>query len=320
MQDPILHVLETVAKWLREGERVCFCTVVATYGSSPRPAGSLFAFSQSGARVGSLSGGCVEDELLAAHDFADEQPFVRAFGVSAEENERLGLPCGGTMSVLQERPELAHIEALIEAIVGHRVHSRRVDLKTGACSLASRTNAAAVPGVTLKNDLFEHVLAPMQRMLLIGAAELSRAVAELALSLQYELHVCDPRPAFINAWDISGVQLHQKMPDDLIRALKLDDSAIVLALTHDPRIDDMGLMEALLRPMFYVGALGSVRSAEKRRQRLAQLGLTAEQIQRLHAPVGLSIGAKTPGEIAVAIMAELIMIKKQNERTGGMNG
>jgi xanthine dehydrogenase accessory factor len=313
MREPLVHLFETVRQWLGDGRQCCLCTVVETYGSSPRPAGSLFAFNDAGQRVGSLSGGCVEDELLDTFDWSLARPAIRAFGVTAEENERLGLPCGGTMRVLLEKTALPAAEAMLELLQQRKGIAREIDLHAGVVSV---TETDAPPSVSCNEECVRHVLSPRQQLLLIGAGELSRAVSSLALTLEFDIHVCDPRPEFIAAWDIEGVTVHQAMPDDVIKSLDLGKNAVVLALTHDPRIDDMGLMEALLRPLFYTGALGSMRTSEKRRARLVQLGMTQSQIARLHAPVGLSISAKTPAEIAVAIMADLISRRADNKQSG----
>jgi len=157
---------------------------------------------------------------------------------------------------------------------------------------------------------------PRWRLLIIGAGQASSYLANMALALDYEVIVCDPREEFRQTWDVPGTTLLADMPDDAVVALGIDRHSAVVALTHDPKLDDMALLEALKSPAFYVGALGSTASNAKRRQRLALFDLTAEQIARLHGPVGLDIGSRTPPEIAVAILAHLISVRNKKPSAG----
>ncbi|MCL4104099.1 UNVERIFIED_CONTAM: hypothetical protein GTU68_034961 [Idotea baltica] len=203
-------------------------------------------------QVGSVSGGCVEEDLLArleAQEFDGVRPTLLEYGVSAAENERLGLPCGGKLTLLLQQ------------------------LRT--------------------DDM----------------------LSELALAMDYEVMVTDTRAEVLAQWQGPDIQLLQGMPDDIVKAYAADRFSIVITLTHDPRIDDMALMEALTTDAWYVGALGSVRTTQLRIERLRQLQLNENQIAKLHAPVGMEIGSKTPIEIAVAIMAELTHLRRTPKRT-----
>lgn len=313
MQNLDREILACAAEWLRAGRDVWLCTVVRTYGSSPRPAGSLLAYAGPAYHMGSLSGGCVEDELLARLDSGEQSsPAVLQYGVTRAESERLGLPCGGTLEVLVEQLRAADtrrrqaLQRIIDALTARRCIERYIDLETGAWRL--REVPVAAPLRQQGTELCQ-TLGPAYRLLLVGAGEVARWVARFALSLDYKVMVTDPRSDMLEQWDIPEVQRLSGMPDDVVRKHANDPYSIVITLTHDPRIDDMALLEALPGQAWYVGALGSARTSARRRERLQQLDLDAEAVARLHAPVGLPIGSKRPPEIAIAILAELTQLR-----------
>jgi len=306
-------VLGQLLKWLQRGDQVWLCTIVGTIGSSPRPAGSMLVLNNHGETAGSLSGGCVEDDLIEKLRSGEQlhQPLLREYGVTAEENERLGLPCGGRLFVLIEplaktAEVIAHFRTILDSLAQRRCSERVVDRATGmmTVSLCERVNRLHIDDQQLRQSFGPHY-----QLLLVGAGQLARTLAQMAQMLDYRVLVCDPREERIAQWDLSDVELIMGMPDDVVRERACDDHSIVITLTHDPRIDDMALMEALTQPLFFVGALGSMRTTMKRRERLLQLGLTEQQLARLHAPVGLDIGSKTPAEIAVSILAQLTQLR-----------
>lgn len=316
------QVFRQVAQWLAAGRNCWVCTVVATVGAAPRPVGSLLACSADAggaqaAVVGSLSGGCVEDDLLEklrSGALPTERPQRLEYGVSAEENERLGLPCGGRLHILVEhwRPDpatQAQLGTLSALLAQRRIAQRTVELHSGEWTVQS---AECFAPLALDSNRLLQCYGPRYQLLLIGAGEIARCLAAMAQMLDYRVLVCDPRGELIERWSLDGVQLLHEMPDDAVREHCRDDAhSIVITLTHDPRIDDMALMEALRHDLFYVGALGSQRTSENRRARLAQLDLDETQIARLHAPVGLNIGSKRPPEIAIAILAELTQLRSE---------
>lgn len=313
MQTQDQMVLEHLSGWISEGIEPWLCTVVKTLGSSPRPVGSVVGVTRDGQQIGSVSGGCVEEDLLErlrGGEYPGDQPQIIEYGISAEENERLGLPCGGRITLLLQRlsnDDQTWIQQVLTAIGQRRCLERLIDLRTGHTETRTVEHFGAL-------QLGEHSLrqsfGPRMRMLLVGAGILAQSLAELALAMDYEVLVTDPRQAFLDQWEGPELELLQGMPDDVVRDYAGDRHSVVITLTHDPRIDDMALMQALVTDAWYVGALGSVRTTQKRLQRLRQLDLSAEQIARLHAPVGLAIGSKTPLEIAVAIMAELTQLQR----------
>ncbi|AKH69971.1 xanthine and CO dehydrogenases maturation factor, XdhC/CoxF family [Spongiibacter sp. IMCC21906] len=305
-------VLTAATAALRESKVAWLCTVAKTFGASPRSQGALLLLSDDGQLSGSLSGGCIEDDLLqrlAEGTLAKKHPELIEFGLSAEENERFGLPCGGRMQILVERLDARHlplIERVSSALSSRRAIRRLVCLQSGDWQLAEREYCAALE---LSEDRLQQDFGPHYQLLLVGANELARCITEIALAMDYRVLVTDPRPERLDQWPLPGVELVSGMPDDVVRQRASDNHSIVITLTHDPRIDDMALMEALTQPLFYVGALGSQRTSDKRRQRLLELDVSEAQLAKLRAPVGLAIGSKTAMEIAVAIMAELTSLR-----------
>ncbi len=303
-----VEVIRTALDWRSRGHRVVMGTVVRTWGSAPRPPGSLMIIRDDGQVAGSVSGGCIEDDLIgrvARGELAGSKVEVTTYGATAEEAQRFGLPCGGSVQlVLEPLTAASHLRELMAAIEGHQLVSRRLDVQTGIVTLG-----AAQAGDTVRFDGQQLVTVhgPRMRLLIVGAGQLSRYLASMAVMLDYRVTVCDPREEYHEGWAaMEGVTLSRSMPDDLVLAMHLDANSAVVAVTHDPKLDDLALMEALRTPAFYVGALGSLRNNEARRQRLAEhFEMTPEELARLRGPVGLNLGALTPPEIAMSIVAEL---------------
>ncbi len=311
MQSADCEVLETAAGWLNAGHRVYLVTVAQTWGSSPRPPGSLLAVRADDARfVGSVSGGCVEDDLsarLAAGGASQTLPRIESYGITSDQTYRFGLPCGGRLDLVVEQLDSAEpLRALLRAMEARQLMMRRFCLATGEASLHAAEREA---GFHFDGESLIKVFGPVWRLVLIGAGQLSRFVAQMAQALDYEVIVCDPREEYAMQWQVSDTVLDTRSPDDAVCTYARDVRTAVIALTHDPKLDDLALMEALVSPAFYVGALGSRANNAKRRARLASLELPQMVIARLHGPVGLPIGSRTPAEIAVAILAELTAVR-----------
>ena len=305
-----LEVLHACAQWIRDGYACEYVTVVRTWGSSPRPEGATMAIRADGLVVGSVSGGCIEDDLIAAvreHGITRTRPEVVTYGISADEAHRFGLPCGGTIQLVVE-PLGAHsrMEELL-ALAQRRVLTRRsLLLETGAVELSA---AAPEDQLRMADGNLVTVHGPRLRMLIIGAGQLSQFLAQIAVGLEYQVTVCDPREEYRGSWNLPGVDVVHAMPDDVVLEMKLDSRSAVIALTHDPKLDDLALMEALKTDAFYVGAIGSRVNNARRRERLREFDLSEAQIAKLHGPIGIYIGSKTPYEIAVSILAELTAVK-----------
>lgn len=305
MQSLDLEVLTHLRDWLSAKHKVWLVTVTQTFGASPRPPGSLMAMRDDGIVIGSVSGGCIEDDLILRRDeFIGPTPLLQSYGVTADEARRFGLPCGGELEVVIEAAlTVAQIDALFAKIKSGEVFARVVDLTTGEW----RYQPAAPTDETSRTAKeFICIHGPRWRLLIIGASEIARYLAEVAATLDFQVSVCDPRDEYQSAWRVAGATLLAGMPDDVVVAFKCDPHTVIVTVSHDPKLDDMALLEALKTDAFYIGAVGSVKTNDERRKRLALFDLSAAQIARLHGPVGLALGSRTPPEIAIAILAELI--------------
>ncbi len=319
MENLDVMVLRTLRDWRQAGKRALLATVVRTWGSSPRPIGSIMALAEDGAVVGSVSGGCIEDDLIYRHTqaYSGKEPgheipsgppsFVK-YGVTADEAHRFGLPCGGTLELLLEYdPDPAPLHKLLQSLEAGRLMRRTVRLADGAVTLEE---AAAPEELSLSGGVLVNTFGPEYRMLMIGAGQLTEYLATMALFSGFAVTVCDPREEYRGAWSVPGARVVADMPDDVVLSFKPDRRSCVVALTHDPKLDDLALMEALKTEAFYVGAIGSRRNNEARHQRMVEhFGLSAADLQRLRGPIGVYIGSKTPPEIAVSIMAEILAVK-----------
>ncbi|CAB3717399.1 Molybdenum cofactor insertion chaperone PaoD [Achromobacter animicus] len=315
MESVDVRVLRAARDWQEAGHRLMLATVVKTWGSSPRPVGSMMVLREDGRCIGSVSGGCIEDDLIHRYTRAygdgsipQSAPELVRYGVTADEAHRFGLPCGGTLELLLEfAPVGGILNELVRRLETGQLVQRTVDCASGAVTLsdASAPEALHFDGVTLSSTL-----GPQYRLLLIGAGSLAEYVATMALFNDFAVTVCDPRIEHLGTWSVDGVAFTTEMPDDAVRALNPDSRSCIVALSHDPKLDDMALLEALHSPAFYVGAIGSRRNAASRRQRFIEhLDETETSVQRLHSPVGLHIGSKTPAEIAVSVMAHILAVK-----------
>ncbi len=325
MESLDLVVLSDALQWRAAGHAVTLVTVVQTWGSAPRPPGALLAVRDDGVVSGSVSGGCVEDDLIArtrasfaaAAGSASPLPALIAYGVTREEASRFGLPCGGTLRLVQEPLLDSHwIAQLLQWTGAHQLVARTLTLATGDVQLgqAVRGQAMQFDGATLTT-----VFGPRWRLLLIGAGQLSQAVAQMAAMLDFDVLVCDPREGYAPGPATAAAcgRRLPGMPDDVVRELVPDAHTAVVALTHDPKLDDMALIEALQSEAFYVGALGSRANQQKRKQRLAEhFDLSEQALARLHGPVGLDLGARTPAEIAVSIVAQIVQVRNRPTDAG----
>ncbi|WP_207849522.1 MULTISPECIES: XdhC family protein [unclassified Pseudomonas] len=315
MESIDLLVLRTARDWLAAGERVLLATVARTWGSSPRPTGSMMALRDDGRVVGSVSGGCIEDDLIhrytTAHGgsgFCDSAPQVVRYGVSADEAHRFGLPCGGTLELILEfNPAWQSLDELLTQLDAGQLMRRRLALASGQVTLEP---TATPEQFSFDGTQMLNTLGPGYRMLMIGAGALAEYLATMALFNGFKVAVCDPRPEYIETWAVDGVERIVGMPDDVVRDFAVDLRTCIVALSHDPKLDDLALLEALHSPAFYIGAIGSRRNSQLRRERLIEhFGETEASLERLHGPIGLYIGSKTPAEIAVSVMAEILAAK-----------
>lgn len=314
------QVLEAVCRWANDGLRFTLATVAHTWGSAPRPAGSMMALRADGQVQGSVSGGCIEQDLIERilnGGFDSTTPFLVKYGVTKEEAHRFGLPCGGTMELMIEPcPDTVLLQEIARRIADGQLVRRSVTVGKPGSTIDAGSSKEHVSwdGHTLTT-----LHGPAWRLLIIGAGQISTYLAQMAQALDYQVFICDPRSEYASEWNVPDTTLLSSMPDDAVIELSLNPHSAVVALTHDPKLDDMALLEALKSPAFYVGALGSTTNNQKRRQRLLQyFDLTQDEIDRLHGPVGLPIGSRTPPEIAISVLAEMTAVRNGVAPTIGL--
>ncbi len=321
MENLDVLVLRTLRNWRAANKRALLATVVRTWGSSPRPIGSIMALCEDGAVVGSVSGGCIEDDLIdqytrkysqgkpgTAPELVSGAPRLVKYGITADEAHRFGLPCGGTLELLLEfDPALQALDELLQELDQGRLVQRSVALEDGAVQLRVCDTPSEL---SLSASHLRNVFGPGYRMLIIGAGQMSEYLATMAQFSGFAVTVCDPREEYRGSWSVTGVHLSHAMPDDIMASFRPDSRSAVVALTHDPKLDDLALMEALKSQAFYIGAIGSRRNNLARKRRLIEhFEETEASLQRLRGPIGIFIGSKTPPEIAVSIMAEVLAVK-----------
>ena len=303
------HVIETASRWLRDGQRLALAVVTGTWGSSPRQPGSLMAIRGDGQVAGSVSGGCVEASVIDSGLRLIEEGGAEAmeFGVADETAWSVGLPCGGRIAVFV-CPDRSIGDGLIEAAaeaIGKR-QPARVDCLIREEAIVAASGGAEANSMDGDGARFRLDIAPRPRLVIIGAVHISQHLAPMALSAGLDVTVIDPRTAFANEERFPGVELVTEWPDEALKGVALDERTAVVTLTHDPKIDDSALAAVLPHPVFHIASLGSTRSHAARCGRLKEMGIGKKDIERIHGPAGIAIGAKTPAEIAVSILAGVI--------------
>ena len=313
---------EAALAWHRAGQGAALATVVETWGSAPRQAGSQMAISGAGEMLGSVSGGCVEGAVIAEaiEALADRIPRLLTFGVSDETAFAAGLACGGTIRVLVEPVgdgAAALSEPMLALLVQARADGRALALVTGT---ADWHRALVTPGQDAAVDArlradrsgmeedgrFVAVHNPPLRLIVVGAVHIAQPLLTIGRECGYACTLIDPRAAFGSSARFPGEAIHDDWPDEALAALAPDARTAIVTLTHDPKLDDPAIRVALRSGAFYLGCLGSKKTHARRVDRLVAEGFSPDEIFRIHAPVGLDIGAKTPAEIAVSVMAQII--------------
>jgi xanthine dehydrogenase accessory factor len=322
MENLDITVLRQLRDWRMQGKKALLATVVRTWGSSPRPVGSIMALCETGAVVGSVSGGCIEDDLIdrftkayagsanreGKREIPSGAPQFIKYGISADEAHQFGLPCGGTLELLLEfDPDAALLSELVTALEAGRLMLRKVELSTAAVML---TQSMSPQELFVDATQIVNTFGPEYRMLLIGAGQLAEYLATMALFNGFAVTVCDPRDEYRGNWGVPQAAVVTDMPDDVVKAFAPDRRSCIIALTHDPKLDDLALLEALSSEAFYIGAIGSRRNNALRHARMKEhFEQTDESLARLRGPIGIYIGSKMPSEIAVSIMAEVLAVK-----------
>ena len=316
MKSADLEVLTRALEWLETGYKAHLFTVVQTWGSAPRLPGAILVVREDGHLIGSVSGGCIEDDLAdkARNQALPKTPSLMEYGISRDEAQRFRIPCGGRLQIFAEPLNAsAQLEQLLTSLLGRKLIKRSVNLKTGQIKLM-QVLPEGLPNID--GNWFHTYFGPQWRLLIIGANQLGSVLAIMAQVLDFDVLICEPREDIRDEWHVEGVTWVDGMPDDVVLEIKADGHTAIVAVTHDPKLDDMALLEALKSDAFYVGALGSHKNQEKRRERLRMFDLNELEIATLRGPVGLQIGSRTPAEIAIAILAELIQVRVQQLKTG----
>jgi len=304
-----VKVIQQTVQWIHNGQQVFLVTLVRANGSSPRPVGSIMAITQEGRSVGSISNGCVESALIDQIKELSrlDYPEIIIYGNNRDELDRLMLPCGATIELVIEKLDSNNkLSSILENIMAGQCVTRYLNIASGESYLRISDH---IHQLEYKNGTIKRGFGPGWRLILIGADEISYYISTIAGALEFHTTVCDPREDYVGKWENSDISPDTRMPDDLVRSLPAKQYCAIITLTHDPKLDDLALLEALPSDAFYVGSLGSRATHKKRQARLLSLGITQQQLNKLHAPVGLSIGSKAPAEIAISILAELVAVR-----------
>ncbi|UYG09149.1 XdhC family protein [Halomonas sp. M4R1S46] len=318
MQALDLEVVEAARRWHAEGHDLWWCTVLSTFGSAPREPGALLVARADGRHVGSLSGGCVEEAFLArlaAGAFrAPAEVIAYGDGAGAIDADRVSLPCGGRLEVLVERwPADARasreLEAYAEALRGANLMERRVPLDGGRCGW--QLADAPGPRVERRAETVRIRIGPVARLVIAGISPVSQYCAQFAQALGFEVVVCDPRAEAWAGFDAGDARCRRELPSEYLRRHPAHAMTAVVALTHDPRLDDLTMLEAVRGSAFYIGVMGSKRTSANRAERLRRSGgLDDEALGRIRMPIGLDLGSKTPAEIALATLADVVRVMR----------
>ena len=316
MKSADLEVLIRALEWLESGHKAHLFTVVQTWGSAPRLPGAILVVREDGHLIGSVSGGCIEDDLAdkARGKALPKTPSLMEYGISRDDAQRFRIPCGGRLQIFVEPLNIAEqLRPLLDSLQNRKLIKRSVNLNTGQIKLL-QVLPEGLPKID--GDWFHTYFGPQWRLLIIGANQLGSILASMAQVLDFDVLICEPRQEIRDEWHVEGVTWVEGMPDDVVLAINADAHTAIVAVTHDPKLDDMALLEALKSDAFYVGALGSHKNQEKRRERLRMFDLNELEISTMRGPVGLQIGSRTPAEIAIAILAELIQVRAQQLKMG----
>ena len=307
-------ILTPTSVWLKEKRKVSLATVISTWGSAPRPVGGQMAIDSNGEIIGSVSGGCIEGAVIAEgiESINDGKTRIKDYGISNDMAWEVGLACGGELKVLIQPLEIE--DKIIFSLVDNIKNRKQIKLKIN-CSNGSRIVDNSLASQTSYFDKeqneFIHVIDPKPRLFIVGAVHIAQALVSLAKTTDFEIILIDPREHFATSERFPDCKILNEWPDTALSKYNLDQSTHLVTLTHDPKIDDPALVYTLKKNIGYIGSLGSKKTHQKRYDRLSSLGFNEIEINKIHAPIGLDIKAKTPAEIAVSVMAEIISFRRK---------
>ena len=309
------HLIAEGHDWMKAGHTVGIARVIATWGSAPRPVGSFMIVRDDGLFMGSVSGGCVEGVVLGECEAlarGETGPKIMSFGVTADDAFSTGLTCGGTIEISIEQWTIEFIESITQSITNRK----QITLSTNLETLITSVTGNGPPASHKTDTHFIHVISPPFRLFIVGAVHVAQSLAPIALSLGYTVMLIDPRCAFATQERFPDVTISHDWPDEALNGAGLDQSSALVTLTHDPKLDDVALEVALKSDAFYIGSLGSRKTQAARKERLAESGYDTTALARIHGPVGLPVGAVSPSEIAVCIMAEITAVRRLGRTIG----
>ena len=308
-------ILTPMSVWLKENRKVSLATVISTWGSSPRPVGGQMAIDSNGEIIGSVSGGCIEGAVITEgiNSINDGKTRVKDYGISNNMAWEVGLACGGELKVLIQPLDIQDkiVFSIVNSIKNREAVKLRIDCSNGLRIIDNTlTNQTSLYDKE-KNE-FIHVIDPKPRLFVVGAVHIAQALISLAAITDFEIILIDPREHFATEKRFPNCKILTEWPDIALSRFNLDKSTHLVTLTHDPKIDDPALIYSLKKNIGYIGSLGSKKTHQKRCERLTSLGFSDNDINKIHAPIGLDIKGKTPAEIAVSIIAEIINFRRKS--------
>lgn len=308
-------ILTPMSVWLKENRKVSLATVISTWGSSPRPVGGQMAIDSNGEIIGSVSGGCIEGAVITEgiNSINDRKTRVKDYGISNNMAWEVGLACGGELKVLIQPLDIQDkiVFSIVNSIKNREAVKLRIDCSNGLRIIDNTlTNQTSLYDKE-KNE-FIHVIDPKPRLFVVGAVHIAQALISLAAITDFEIILIDPREHFATEKRFPNCKILTEWPDIALSRFNLDKSTHLVTLTHDPKIDDPALIYSLKKNIGYIGSLGSKKTHQKRCERLTSLGFSDNDINKIHAPIGLDIKGKTPAEIAVSIIAEIISFRRKS--------
>ena len=308
-------ILTPMSVWLKENRKVSLATVISTWGSSPRPVGGQMAIDSNGEIIGSVSGGCIEGAVITEgiNSINDRKTRVKDYGISNNMAWEVGLACGGELKVLIQPLDIQDkiVFSIVDNIKNREAVKLRIDCSNGLRIIDNTlTNQTSLYDKE-KNE-FIHVIDPKPRLFVVGAVHIAQALISVAAITDFEIILIDPREHFATEKRFPNCKILTEWPDIALSRFNLDKSTHLVTLTHDPKIDDPALIYSLKKNIGYIGSLGSKKTHQKRCERLTSLGFSDNDINKIHAPIGLDIKGKTPAEIAVSIIAEIISFRRKS--------
>ena len=312
-------ILTPTSVWLKEKRKVALATVISTWGSAPRPVGGQMAIDSNGEIIGSVSGGCIEGAVIneGINSINDGKLRIKDYGISNDMAWEVGLACGGELKILIQPLNLEDkiVYSIVENIKNREPTKLIINCLTGSRHIDNSIINQISSYDKIKEE-FIHVIDPKPRLFIVGAVHIAQALISLAKTADFEIILIDPRDHFATKDRFPNCKIINEWPDTALSNFILDKATHLVTLTHDPKIDDPALIYTLKKDIGYIGSLGSKKTHNKRCERLIDIGFCQSDLSKIHGPIGLNIKAKTPAEIAISIMAEIINFRRsKNEKT-----